>query len=267
MPNKEATTVAEALVRHTFCLLGLPRQILTDLGSEFQNHIMQEVLQTMHVTQLKTTSFHPACNGRGERVHRTLNALMSKLVADNQKDWARLLPQCTFAYNVSRSEATNYTPYYLMHGREAICPLDIVLRTPPSEESQTVTEFVEKMQQRFQSAFDCVLKQQKSRTERMKRAYDANVKKRSFSVGQFVWYFYPRTPIGHASKWQRFYIGPYRIERVINDVNYVIRRTPRARPVTTHVDKLKLFHGPDPPGWGGVGGRHDSDVIAPAGSC
>ena len=64
-----------------------------------------------------------------------------------------------------------------------------------------------------------------------------------------------------------FYIGPYRIERVINDVNYVIRRTPRARPVTTHVDKLKLFHGPDPPGWGGVGGRHDSDVIAPAGSC
>ena len=104
LPNKEATTVAEALVRHTFCLLGLPRQILTDLGSEFQNHIMQEVLQTMHVTQLKTTSFHPACNGRGERVHRTLNALMSKLVADNQKDWARLLPQCTFAYNVSRSD-------------------------------------------------------------------------------------------------------------------------------------------------------------------
>jgi len=97
----------------------------------------------------------------------------------------------------------------------------------------------------------------------MKRAYDANVKKLSFLVGHFVWYVSPRTLIEHTSKWQRFYIGTYQIERVINYVNYVIRRTPRARPVTTYVDKPKLFHGSDPQGWGGVGGRQDSDVIAP----
>jgi hypothetical protein len=97
----------------------------------------------------------------------------------------------------------------------------------------------------------------------MKRAYDANVTKRSFTVGQFVWYYYPRTPIGHAVKWQRFYAGPYRVERVINDVNYVIRRTPRARPITVHVDKLKLFYGADPPEWGEV---NVGNVTVPVGN-
>jgi hypothetical protein len=60
--------VAEALVRSTFCTLGLPRQILSDLGTEFQNRILTEALTLLRVTQLRTTSFRPSCNGRGERV-------------------------------------------------------------------------------------------------------------------------------------------------------------------------------------------------------
>ena len=139
-----------------------------------------------------------------------------------------------------------------MHGREAICPLDIVLQTPPSDENKTVSEFAEKLRQRFETAFACVLRQQHSQTVRMKRAYDANVTVRRFVVGQFVWYLYPRTPLGRASKWQRFYDGPYRVERAVNDVNYVIRRTPRSKPIIVHVDKLKSFFGTPPKGWDGV---------------
>jgi hypothetical protein len=141
-----------------------------------------------------------------------------------------------------------------MHGREAICPLDLILCTPPTEENRTVNDFVEKLQQRFELAFTCVLQQQKSRTARMKRAYDANVTVRRFEVGQFVWYYYPRTPPGRATKWQRFYSGPYRVERAVNDVNYVIRRTPRARPIIVHVDKLKRYFGSTPLCWDGAVG-------------
>ena len=118
-----------------------------------------------------------------------------KLVAENQRDWAKILPMCIFAYNVSRSEATGYTPYYLMFGREAICPLDIMLKTPNGDAHSNMTDFVSALQQRFGEAFDCGLRQQKTRTERMKQAYDAKVTVRRFSVNQFVWY-YPMTPVG-----------------------------------------------------------------------
>jgi transposase InsO family protein len=79
LPNKEAHTVAEALVRCTSCTLGLPRQILSDLGTEFQKRILTQALSLLRVNQLRTTSFRPSCNGRGERVHRTLHNLMAKL--------------------------------------------------------------------------------------------------------------------------------------------------------------------------------------------
>jgi hypothetical protein len=70
----------------------------------------------------------------------------------------------------------------------------------------------------------------------MKQAYDANVTFRRFSVNQFVWYYYPTTPVGRTPKWQRFYTGPCRVEKVLNDVNYVIRRSPRTKAIVAHVD-------------------------------
>ena len=87
-----------------------------------------------------------------------------------------------------------------MFGREAICPLDLMLHTPTHEVTRSVPDFVDALQQRFERAFDCVLRQQKTRTERMKNAYDANVSVRRFGVNQFVWYYYPRTPSGRTPK-------------------------------------------------------------------
>jgi hypothetical protein len=107
---------------------------------------------------------------------------MAKLVSDNKRDWAKILPMCVFAYNISRSEATGYTPYSLMFGREAICPLDIMLNTPTEDIYRSVDGFVVALKERFKQAFESGLRQQKTRTERMKQAYDANVTSRRFSV-------------------------------------------------------------------------------------
>jgi hypothetical protein len=56
---------------------------------------------------------------------------MAKLAANNQQDSAEILPICVFVYSVSRSEATGYyTVYLLMFGREAICPMYLMFKTP-----------------------------------------------------------------------------------------------------------------------------------------
>jgi hypothetical protein len=98
------------------------------------------------------------------------------------------------------SEATGCTPYCLMFGREAVCSLDLMLKTPSDEVNRSVDDFVTTLQLRFGQAFDTVLQQQKTRTKRMKQAYDANVTLRRFSANQFVWYYYPKTPVGRTPK-------------------------------------------------------------------
>jgi hypothetical protein len=247
--DKTATSIADALVTHVFCRIGLCRQLITDLGPEFQNEIFSHLCSLLHVRQLRTTSYRPNCNGKVERVHRSLNMMMAKVVATDQRDWSEKLSLCAMAYNASRHESTAHSPYFLMHGREAICPLDLLLDTPQQNFPLNVNEYADELVDRLKSAFRIVTEHQKSQVERMKRNYDVNIKTPSFKVGDMVWYYYPRRFSGRSPKWSRVYIGPYKITAALNDVNFVLKTSPRSKPFVVHIDKLRPFFGSTPQCW------------------
>ena len=72
-----------------------------------------------------------------------------------------------------------------------------------------------------------------------KRNYDETAKPVEFRVNDLVWYFCPRARPGTSPKWTRFYSGPYRVVRKVNEINYVIQLTPKSRQMIVHVNKLK----------------------------
>src|SRR5208282_215439 len=75
---------------------------------------------------------------------------------------------------------------------------------------------------------------------RMKTRYDAKVKPSfKFSAGDKVWYFYPRRYSKLSPKWQNLYVGPYRVVRLIDPCNVVIKRSTRTREIVVHRDKLR----------------------------
>ena len=43
-------------------------------------------------------------------------------VVSDHKNWDKYIPYMKFAYNTSRQEYTGKTPFFLLHGREAILP-------------------------------------------------------------------------------------------------------------------------------------------------
>ena len=85
--------------------------------------------------------------------------------------------------------------------------------------------------------------------ERQKVYYDVRVRNVDFSVGQWVWYWYPRRYPSKSPKWQRSYTGPYLIIRKIEPVNVVLQRSPKAKPFVVHVNKIKLCEGVTPDSW------------------
>ena len=64
-------------------------------------------------------------------------------------------------------------------------------------------------------------------------------KDRRLKVGDFVLCFYPPNL---KNKLSPPYIGPYRVMAKLGAVNYSIQKTPTTKPITVHVDHLKLFH-------------------------
>ena len=247
--DKSALSVAKVLVRDVITKFGCFQSLQTDNGKEFQNEIIKHICQLLNIDQLRITSYRPSGNGRCEIINKTLHSLMGRVVADSQKDWSQWLSMCVLAYNTSRHESTGQTPYYLMYSREAIIPLDLLLGNFERAEGIDYNAYAEETEVRMRRAFDLVQKHQDAQIGRMKRYYNVGVKPKTFKVNDLVYYYYPRRYAGRTPKWSRVYSGVYRIEKVVNDAVYVIRKTPQSRPIVANVDKLKLYYGEVPMCW------------------
>ena len=108
----------------------MPIQILTDRGSNFESQLFNELCRCLHIDHVRTTAYKPSTNGMVERFHRTLNSILGKVIAHNQRDWDQHLPYAVAAYRATIHESTGYSPNFLFLGREARAPLDVVMGEP-----------------------------------------------------------------------------------------------------------------------------------------
>lgn len=84
--KREATTVSNALVSTIFVHVGVPLQMLSDQGREFDNRLISSLCQLLGIDKVRTTPYHAATNGAIERMHRSINSLLAKCVDDNQRN-------------------------------------------------------------------------------------------------------------------------------------------------------------------------------------
>jgi len=129
--DKKATTVVKCLVEHVILSPGTPYMVLSDNGREFEKELWLEICRLLGINKHRTTPYFPACHGRIESWHRSMNALLGKTVQVHQRDWPQRLPCVVSAYNGSVHESTGFTPNFLMHGRELNAAVDLVLGNPP----------------------------------------------------------------------------------------------------------------------------------------
>jgi len=61
--NHEAKTVAKYSVERVFLIHGVPLQLLSDRGAEFEGHIFKEICELLGVDKLRTTAYKPSTNG------------------------------------------------------------------------------------------------------------------------------------------------------------------------------------------------------------
>lgn len=120
-PFRQAT--AESLVPFVenmlFQLFGVPEVILTDNGTQFISKSFQDLLQEYHVTHWRTPNYHPQVND-AERVNRVLTTAIRASIKKDHKDWANNIQIIANAIRNSVHEATRYSPYFIMFGRNMV---------------------------------------------------------------------------------------------------------------------------------------------------
>ena len=128
VPDKTAETVAHLIIEEIYPRFGCCLELVTDNGSENVNRVVKETLQTLNIHHVTTSFYHPSGNSKVERFHRTLHDILSKRLQEGQDTWDLHLNQVLAAIRFNVSEATEYTPYYLLYGRDVVLPIDNLLR-------------------------------------------------------------------------------------------------------------------------------------------
>jgi len=247
--SKESLGVARALVKHIYLVYGAVEIQISDNGGEFWNSVVEGVAKLMGVHTSRITSLRPNSNGVVERVHKSIASIYAKLISANQRNWDELTPYVTYYYNTAYHSATTYSPFYLMFLREPTLNIDLIAEVPRPEGPTNEDEFVLEARERMRIAYTIVREHLKSSFGRAKTRYDHRVKAIQFHEGQLVWWYIPRGKKGLGRKWLLMSTGPYKIIKKLNDVNVIIQKSPRAKTLITHIDRLKPYEGAEPDCW------------------
>ena len=104
---------------------------------------------------MTTTPNYPQSNGLVERLHATLEQILSKARHDGH-DWEAFLPLTLFALSQCPNRDTGYTPYELLHGRNIRTPLDVLYAgwVENVGEQMDVCDWVEQLQGQLETLRD-----------------------------------------------------------------------------------------------------------------
>ena len=100
-----------------------------------------------------TTPFHPSGNGRDERLHGPLKAVLRKLCSEKPRKWHRYLIPALFALRELPSDRTGFSAFDLLYGRTVRGPLtvlrDLWEDRNLEEEERTSLEYVIELREKL----------------------------------------------------------------------------------------------------------------------
>ena len=212
MRTVDAEAVAEELMV-IFSRVGIPREILTDQGTNFQSQLLRELYRLLHIDALRTSPYHPQTDGLVERFNQTLKSMLRKTASQEGKDWHRLIPFLLFAYREVPQESTGYSPFELLYGRDVRGPLDILKESWCGEKRSdpSVVAYVVMMRERLERMAAEARNNLEMSRSKQNTWYDRGEREISFQPGDEVLVLLPTS----SSKLTAQRQGPYRVTKKV----------------------------------------------------
>ena len=137
-----AQSVAIAFTNGWVSRFGVPLQVITDRGTQFECELFSELSSLLGFSHIRTTSYNPKSNGIIERFHRTLKAS----IMTRKDSWYYSLPIVLLGLRMSPS-VNDFSPFTAVTGSNILCPHPIL--TPENHipsTNESIKLFVKEMQ-------------------------------------------------------------------------------------------------------------------------
>ena len=245
IPNKEADTIAFALIKH-FGRYGPPKVILTDQGTEYYNKVMKFLTkwQSIHYQTTPIAHSHEH-NSRVERVNKELKRHLINYCEEVAERglWSFALPAVQYIINTTRNAQTNYTPFELLFGPAVNSnPLHLESEDIP----ETILEASEWMVEQRRIHEDMLSKARQLQQELDREHLESRPPEEvNFAAGDYVLVGYPDSFFAGSAKPPTKLLpyrkGPMKILEISGDAYTVLDLVSR-NASTVHVSRIYPFY-------------------------
>jgi len=234
VPNKEAKTVARAIMNNLILIYGIPREILTDLGTEYKNSILAELTEMLKISHSFATPHRHQTVGSIERNHRSFNEYLRIYLPNSGPTWDEFLKYFTFTYNTTPNVNFDlkYSPYELIFSKTP-CVLD-VLTPNVIDPVYNIDNFAVEAKFRLQLAHAHAQDLLLISKIRNKAHYDKNIKPINVTPGDEVLI----TNDGRR-KFEPVHKGPFIVERV-EEHNVLVKDPKSNKTKMIHKNRLRI---------------------------
>jgi cleavage and polyadenylation specificity factor subunit 1 len=219
--NISAEKCAITFMENWVCRYGVPANIISDQGTQFESAFFNSLLQHLGIQRQRTTAYHPQSNGAVERSHRTIKQCL-RAIGEANSCWETSLPLVLFAMRTSINESTQFPPSQLVFGGQIRAPADFLFQARLSS-TMSQSDFFDNL---------C------SEVRRCLVEADVNQPTRSPSnipiLSDWVWLQQPKG-ISHTGLKQP-YTGPY---QVVQQDQAVITLDINGKHTKVNVDRVK----------------------------
>lgn len=218
IPNKEALTVAKAVMNSLILVYGVPTEILSDLGTEYKNEIFAHLTELLKMKHSFSTPHRHQTVGSIERNHRSFNEHLRIYLPQGNHTWDELLRYFVFTYNTTPniSLGLKYSPFELIFGK--IPKLIECTRNNELDPVYNIDDFVVETKFRLQLAHLHAQDLLNKAKIRNKLNFDKNCNPINLTKGNTV----VVTNDGRKQKHEPTYKGPFIVDS-INESNVMIK--------------------------------------------
>ena len=169
LKNIKAKTIVQALTKF-FTLVGLPKSLQSDQGSNFMSGLFQQVMYELGIKQFRSSAYHPESQGALERFHQTLKNMIRMYCQETEKNWDEGIHLLLFAARDSVQESLGFSPFELVFGHTVRGPLKLLKEKLLEDDdcALNLLEYVSDFRGKLTEACDLARKNLKSAQNCMK---------------------------------------------------------------------------------------------------
>jgi len=219
---------------------GCPEVLIIDNGTNFKA-IFEIFCRTFNIQIKNTPPTHHQANGKVERFIQFLKNSLGTVVNASMKDWDEMLDNVLFVYRISFSRVLEDSPFFLLYGRDAILPQDLVLNLKQKHnEFANQEDYKIHLLNTLKEKYERLRNFKESEQLKYKSYFDKSHKKVEFMEGEKVWVYFGLPETGKTFKLLPRFDGPYEIIRQLDNVTYRVKKGDKM--VVAHVQRLLKFH-------------------------